>query len=220
MTATRWHHVGVWGDGGIAPFTFNVGTLDENEWSASRPNHFTLGERVPGTQWIVGWMRFRGPLKVLENAEVPRPCRVSNCKSSVVRSSPCHWTDWATPLPEEGIYNDPVSTSVWRRTKHFWSMEETAYVTHICSWEDSMDIGGAEIAQAYVDWVYLVWLYTVRMVGVLWTRYLNLRILHKINLSGSCRLTNDFLFILLTKLPFLLLYYLLSGKGIVLFHCY
>jgi hypothetical protein len=37
--------------GGIDP-PFLATALDGGEWSASRPGHFTLGERAPGTHWI------------------------------------------------------------------------------------------------------------------------------------------------------------------------
>jgi hypothetical protein len=36
------------------------------EWSASRPGHFTSGERAPGTHWIEGWLDLRTGLKDVE----------------------------------------------------------------------------------------------------------------------------------------------------------
>jgi hypothetical protein len=30
--------------------------LDGSEWSVSRPDRFTPGERAPGTRWIGGWV--------------------------------------------------------------------------------------------------------------------------------------------------------------------
>jgi hypothetical protein len=35
---------------------FLTSALDGGEWSASRPGHFTLMERAPGTHWIGGWV--------------------------------------------------------------------------------------------------------------------------------------------------------------------
>jgi hypothetical protein len=35
---------------------FLASTLDEGEWSASRPSGFTPKERAPGNHWIGGWM--------------------------------------------------------------------------------------------------------------------------------------------------------------------
>jgi hypothetical protein len=46
-------HVGVWGNGGInSPLLTSV--LDGGEWSASRPDRFTPGKRVPDTHWMGG----------------------------------------------------------------------------------------------------------------------------------------------------------------------
>jgi hypothetical protein len=35
---------------------FLISALAGGEWSASRPVHFTPGERAPGTHWIGGWV--------------------------------------------------------------------------------------------------------------------------------------------------------------------
>jgi hypothetical protein len=43
-----------WGSGGIAPLILLASVLDGGEWSASRPGHFTVRERAPGTHWIEG----------------------------------------------------------------------------------------------------------------------------------------------------------------------
>jgi len=39
---------------------FLTSALDGGEWSASRPGHFTLREKAPGTHWIGGWLRSFG----------------------------------------------------------------------------------------------------------------------------------------------------------------
>jgi hypothetical protein len=49
---------------------FLTSALVGGEWLASRPGHFTTGERAPGTQWIGGWVG-------------PRPC-----VDSVVKKKP------------------------------------------------------------------------------------------------------------------------------------
>jgi hypothetical protein len=40
---------------GIAP-PFLTSTLDGEEWYASRPGRFTLGENYPVTHWLGGWV--------------------------------------------------------------------------------------------------------------------------------------------------------------------
>jgi hypothetical protein len=56
------------------------------EWSASRPGHFTHGERASGTHWIAGWVDPRAalddvekrkflPLPELELRPLSRPAR-------------------------------------------------------------------------------------------------------------------------------------------------
>jgi hypothetical protein len=56
---------GVWVSGGIAP-TFLTLALDGGEWSASRPGHFTAGERAPDTHWIGGWVGPRAGLNAVK----------------------------------------------------------------------------------------------------------------------------------------------------------
>jgi hypothetical protein len=41
--------------GGIDPLFLTL-ALDGGEWSVSRPRHFTLGERSPGTHWTGDWV--------------------------------------------------------------------------------------------------------------------------------------------------------------------
>jgi hypothetical protein len=45
---------------------FLTSALDKDEWSASRPGHFTPGERALGTDWIEGWV---GPRTGLDGVE-------------------------------------------------------------------------------------------------------------------------------------------------------
>jgi hypothetical protein len=46
---------------------FLTSALVGDEWSASRPDRFTPGERAPGTQWIGGWMGPRADMDDVEN---------------------------------------------------------------------------------------------------------------------------------------------------------
>jgi hypothetical protein len=44
-----------------------ISALVGGEWSASRPGHFTPGERAPGAHWIGGWVDPRTGLEDMEN---------------------------------------------------------------------------------------------------------------------------------------------------------
>jgi hypothetical protein len=44
-------------------------TLSGSEWSVSRPDRFTLGERAPGTHWTGGWVDPRVSLDAMEYRE-------------------------------------------------------------------------------------------------------------------------------------------------------
>jgi hypothetical protein len=46
---------------------FLTSALAGGEWSASRPGHFTLGERAPGTHCIGGWVDPRASLDDVKN---------------------------------------------------------------------------------------------------------------------------------------------------------
>jgi hypothetical protein len=52
--------------------------LDEGEWSASRPGHFSSRERAPDTHWIGGWVGLRAGLDTVVKRKIPSPCRDSN----------------------------------------------------------------------------------------------------------------------------------------------
>jgi hypothetical protein len=45
---------------------FLISALVGGEWSTSRPDRFTPGERAPGTHWIGGWVDLRAGLYDLE----------------------------------------------------------------------------------------------------------------------------------------------------------
>jgi hypothetical protein len=52
--------------------------LDGDEWSASRPGHFTHKERVPDTHWVGGWVGPVVGLDTVSKRKIPSPCRDSN----------------------------------------------------------------------------------------------------------------------------------------------
>jgi hypothetical protein len=68
---------------------FLTSTLVGGEWSASRLDRFTSGERAPGTHWIGGWV---GPRAGLDE-------RDSNSDPSAVQSVTIRYTDCAIPAP-------------------------------------------------------------------------------------------------------------------------
>jgi hypothetical protein len=41
--------------------------LPGGEWSATRPDHFTPGEKAPGTHCVAGWVDLRAGLDYTEN---------------------------------------------------------------------------------------------------------------------------------------------------------
>jgi hypothetical protein len=45
---------------------FLTSALVGGEWSASRPDRFTPGERAPGTHWIGSWVGPRAGLDEME----------------------------------------------------------------------------------------------------------------------------------------------------------
>jgi hypothetical protein len=46
------------GNGGVDAYThvFLTSALVGGKWWASRPGHFTPGEKAPGTDWTEGWV--------------------------------------------------------------------------------------------------------------------------------------------------------------------
>jgi hypothetical protein len=67
-----------WRSGGIALSS----ALGGGEWSASRPDRFTLKERTPGTHWIGGWVGPRAGLDTEVRRKIPSPYRDWNPRSS------------------------------------------------------------------------------------------------------------------------------------------
>jgi hypothetical protein len=52
---------------------FLTSTLDECEWSGSRPSHFTPWERATGTNFIGGWVGPRVSLDSVAKIKIPAP---------------------------------------------------------------------------------------------------------------------------------------------------
>jgi hypothetical protein len=67
-------HESVWGIGCIDRHFLDL-ALVGGEWSASRPGHFTAGERAPGTPWIGGWVGPRAGLDEVEKILDPTGTR-------------------------------------------------------------------------------------------------------------------------------------------------
>jgi hypothetical protein len=62
----------MWGSGDIAAL-FLTSALDGGDWSASRPGHFTPGERFPGNHWIGGCVGRRAGLDAVEEKNLALP---------------------------------------------------------------------------------------------------------------------------------------------------
>jgi hypothetical protein len=58
-------HEDIWRRVSIVPLFLTL-AVNEDEWSASRPGHFTPGERAPGTHSIGGKVRPRASLDIVE----------------------------------------------------------------------------------------------------------------------------------------------------------
>jgi hypothetical protein len=60
------------------PHTFLTSALDGSEWSASRPDRFTPGERDPGTNRIGCWVGPRAGLFTVVKRQIPNPYKTIN----------------------------------------------------------------------------------------------------------------------------------------------
>jgi hypothetical protein len=61
----------------IQHHAFLTSALDGDELSASRPGHFTLRERAPGTHCTEGWVGPRAGMDAMVKRKNPCPCRDS-----------------------------------------------------------------------------------------------------------------------------------------------
>jgi hypothetical protein len=88
-------HEGVLGEWRYNSTHSLTSSLDEGEWSASRPGHFTPRERPPGTHWIGGWVGPRAVLDAVVKRKIPSPRRESSPRTPIVQSVAQRYTDWA-----------------------------------------------------------------------------------------------------------------------------
>jgi hypothetical protein len=56
---------------------------DGGEWLASCPGRFTPRERVPGTNWMGGWIGPRAVLDTVVKRKIPSPHRESNPRTPI-----------------------------------------------------------------------------------------------------------------------------------------
>jgi hypothetical protein len=67
--------------------------LEGGEWSVSRPGHFILRERAPGTHWIGGWVGPRAVQNTVVKRKIPSPRRESNPRTPIVQPVAQRCTD-------------------------------------------------------------------------------------------------------------------------------
>jgi hypothetical protein len=65
------------------------------EWSASRPSRFTPRERIPGTNWIGGWVDPRAVLDAVVKWKILSSRRESNPRTLIVQLVAHRYTDRA-----------------------------------------------------------------------------------------------------------------------------
>jgi hypothetical protein len=70
LSTTSWKRIGEWRYRSTYSLT---SALDGGEWLASHPGRFTPRERVPGTQWIGGWVGPRAGLDAVVKRKIPNP---------------------------------------------------------------------------------------------------------------------------------------------------
>jgi hypothetical protein len=68
--------------------------LDEGEWSASCPGHFTPRERAAGNHWIGGWVGPRAVWDMVVKIKILGPCWESNPRTPIVQPIAQHYTDY------------------------------------------------------------------------------------------------------------------------------
>jgi hypothetical protein len=78
-------HKGVFGEWRYSSTHSVTSTLDEGEWSASRPGHFTPMERTPFTHWIGDWVGPRVVLDAVVKRKITSSRRESNLITPIVQ---------------------------------------------------------------------------------------------------------------------------------------
>jgi hypothetical protein len=68
-------------------------SLNEGEWSDSRPGLFTPTEKAHGTHWIGGWVGRRAGLEAVMKKKIPSPRRESNPRTPIIQPVAQRYTD-------------------------------------------------------------------------------------------------------------------------------
>jgi hypothetical protein len=89
-------HAGAKGEKNYSSYSFLTSALDMGEWSASRPNRVSPGERSPDTHWIGGWVGFSAGLDTEARGKRLFLCRGSNPGCPVYSQWPC----WLSYTPQ------------------------------------------------------------------------------------------------------------------------
>jgi hypothetical protein len=92
-------HEGVLGEWKYSSTHSLTSALNGDEWSASRPDHFTPRERTPGTHWIGGWVGSRAVLHAMVTRKIPSRRREPNPRTPIVQPVAQRYTDWAFTAP-------------------------------------------------------------------------------------------------------------------------
>jgi hypothetical protein len=93
LLLTEHHTMKAYGGVKVQLHTFFDLALDGDEWSASRPGHFTLRERALGTHWIGGCVSPRAVLDAVLKRKIPSPLRESNPRTPIVQPVAQRYTD-------------------------------------------------------------------------------------------------------------------------------
>jgi hypothetical protein len=72
--------------------SFLTSALDGDEWSVSRPDRFTPGEKAPDTHWLGGWVETRAGLDAEDKKNLSAPAGI---RTPVVQPVVRIYTDWA-----------------------------------------------------------------------------------------------------------------------------
>jgi hypothetical protein len=82
---------------------FLTSALVGDEWSASRPGRFTLGERAPGTHWVGGWVDPRARLDDVEKRKF-LTLQELEIRPSVIQPVAGRYIDYVIPAGKLYIY--------------------------------------------------------------------------------------------------------------------
>jgi hypothetical protein len=93
------------GGGGVAPLFF-TSALDGDEWTVSRLDRFTPGERVPCTHWIDGWL---SPITDLDDMEKRKILSLPGIEPRAIMNVNSEYFENILSSPDINIPNsDPI----------------------------------------------------------------------------------------------------------------